>query len=240
MTDEERKAKLATLASLLAMAEGKANKAEAMNAIDMLQARAEKFGFTMEEIRNGLASRDDNFKTASMYSGEKQYGFVDQFLWKTIANFCNVLVGVGVDGDGDLTLRYFGTDADVELAKWLRATIKAAMALEWGVYRDFVMAKGVNVKVEMQSFHRGLADEMRERMDVQREKVSSGRNEIIVATMALVVQKARDAGFAEAVSGRGRSMAMSEGAYGAGRQAGARVNIGRGVAGGGAKMIGNY
>lgn len=238
MTDDERKKKLATLASLLAMAEGKANKAEAMNAIDKLQERAARFGFTMEEIRNGLAARDDNFKTASMYSGEKQYGFVDQFLWKTIAEFCNVLVGVGVDSDGDLTLRYFGTDADVELAKWLRATIKAAMALEWGVYRDFVMAKGSNIPQEMRGFHRGLADELRERMEVKRKVVPSERNEIIVATMALVVQKARETGFAEAVAGKGRAYNMSEAAYGAGRQAGARVNIGRGVAGGGAKMIG--
>ena len=239
MTDEERKKKLATLASLLAMAEGKANKAEAMNAIDKLQERAARFGFTMEEIRNGLAARDDNFKTASMYSGEKQYGFVDQYLWKTIANFCNVLVGVGVDSDGDLTLRYFGAEADVELAKWLRATIKSAMMLEWGVYRDFVMPKGGNIKHEMTGFHRGLADELRERMEVQRKIVPSERNAIILATMALVVQKAQETGFAEAVAGRGRSQTVSEAAYGAGRMAGARVNLGRGVAGGGAKMIGN-
>lgn len=239
MTDDERKKKLATLASLLAMAEGKANKAEAMNAIDKLQERAARFGFTMEEIRSGLAARDDNFKKTSMYSGETQYGYVDRFLWKTIAEFCNVLVGVGVDSDGDLTLQHFGTEADVELAKWLRATIKAAMAFEWGVYRDFVMPKGGSVRAEIEGFHRGIADELRERMEVQRKVVPSDRNEIIVATMALVQQKARDTGFAEAVAGRGRAVNMSEGAYGAGRQAGARVNIGRGVAGGGAKMIGN-
>jgi len=238
MTDDERKKKLATLASLLAMAEGKANEAEAMNAIDQLQARAARFGFTMEEIRSGMAARDDNFKTASMYSGEKNYGFVDQFLWKTIAEFCNVLVGVGVDSDGDLTLRYFGTDADVELAKWLRATIKAAMAFEWSVYRDFVMPKGSNVSHEIQGFHRGVAANMRERMEVQRKIVPSERNEIIVATMALVRQKAQDTGFAEAVAGYGRAKTMSDGAYNAGRMAGARINIGRGVAGGGAKMIG--
>ena len=237
--DADRKKKLDKLAKLLALANNNPNKAEAMAAIAKLTALREEYGFTDADIENGRMASEGIFTERSAYSGEKDFGFCDRFLWKSIADFCGVMVGVGTDEDGDLTIRFYGLDSDVDLAFWLRNQIKAAMAFEWGIYRDFVMGPKERVSVAMPNFHMGFAEEMRERMSVVRvkEQAASGRNEIMLKSMEIVRAKARDAGFTEAVGGRRSTGAGDASAYSAGRDAGGRVNMGRAVTGGGAKMI---
>lgn len=221
--------------------ENGASKAEAMAAIDTFHKRMARFGFTLEEIESGEAAEAINCYEKSVYSGEGRFSYVDKYLWKTIAKFVGVLVGTGVDEDGDWTIRYYGQDAYVEEALRLRAMIKAAMAHEWEVHRDFVHSKG-DLRTVKTSFHLGIADEVRERMEVRQHAHEASQDTsgtaIILKTWDIVVQKAKDAGFQEAVGGRGRSVQIDQSAYGAGRMAGARINLGRGVGGGSVKMIG--
>lgn len=228
MTDRERK--LDKLRKLLALATNNPNKAEALAAIAKLHKRATEFGLTLDQIKSSAAATND-YGSRSEYSGEKQFGYVDRFLWRAIAAFCCCKVGVGRDADGDLTIVYFGHEVDVELAFWLRGTIRSAMAFEWGIYRDFVLPKGADLTTAMRSFHEGLAGEMINRMEaVDRGTPTTGRD-LIVAKQALVETKAAEAGFQEAKGGRSYARKVDSAAFGAGASAGRRIDIGRGVSG---------
>lgn len=231
--------KLAKLRKLLSLANNNPNKAEALAAVEKARAYAATYGLTMAEAE---ATKDfADFGKRSAYSGEKQFGFVDRYLWKSIANFCRCKVGTETDEDGDLCIVYFGHDVDVELAHWLRGTIKAAMAFEWGVYRDFVM-QGGNVANQMTSFHMGMARELSDRMarveDADHKAETSESRALVVKKWELVNAAAEAAGFMEARGSRGRSVNVDGGAYDAGAAAGRRVDIGRGVSGRATKMIG--
>lgn len=239
--DEERKARLETLRKILALANhANTNKALAMAAIEKARKYAADYGLTLAEAEK--LNDFSEFGAQAAYSGSKQYGFVDRCLWKTIAEFCRVKVGVGTDKDGDLTISFFGHNADVMLAHWLRDTIKAAMAFEWGVYRDFVMEKGSNLPNKMTSFHMGMANELRSRMArvSSEDTATSDSCALVVKKWALVNAAAEAAGFKEAREGRGRSVNVDTSAYNSGCDAGRRVDIGRGVAARASKMIGQY
>lgn len=241
MTDSEKRKHREKLHKLLALATGNTNKAEAMAAVEKARRYAAEYGLSLAEAEATKDFRD--YREKAVYSGEKQFAFVDQYLWRTIANFCRCKVGTGRDEDGDLTIVFFGHDVDVELAHWLRATIRAAMAFEWQIYRDFVMGKGESVARAMTSFHMGMARELSDRMAVVENKDhfegTSDSRALVVKKWELVNAAASAMGFQEAKGGRGRSVNIDGEAYGAGQSAGRRVDIGRGVGGnGGAKMIG--
>jgi plasmid maintenance system killer protein len=239
MTDKEKANRLSKLRKLLDLAGNNPSKEEALAAVEKARAYAETYGLSLAEAN---AAQDfDDYGSRDAYSGEKNYGYVDRYLWKTIANFCRCKVNAGRDEDNDLTIIFFGHHVDVELAHWLRGTIRAAMAHEWSIYRDFIATDAEKRKLvnTMDSFHLGFANELRERMKVvDAAPMSSDSRALVVKKWELVEAAAKRAGFVEAQGGRGRSVNVNSSAYGAGASAGRRVDSGRGVSGGGVRMIG--
>lgn len=225
MTDKERK--LDKLRKLHALASNNPNEKEAEAAIAKLRALQVEYGLTREDIESG-SEETKAFGSKAKFSGEKNFGWCDRFLWRDIARFTSTLVGTGRDEDGDLTLIYFGHEVDVELAWWLRDTIKAAMAFHWGVHRDFVL-NGKFKAEDVRAFHIAMASRLRERMAVAVRTAPPTGQSLIVLKDALVRQKGLEAGFQEARGGRGYSADTNSASYRAGYEAGGYVNIGRSV-----------
>lgn len=237
MDMNERKKRLKKLRKILNLAQGNVNKAEALASISKAMAYAAQYGLSLAEAED---MKDfSEYGKRSAYSGTKNYGYVDRYLWKDIAKFCHCKVGVEMDEDGDHCIVFFGHEADVDIAFWLRGNIRAAMKFEYEIYRDFVASgrQGVDAR---DSFHLGFANEVRERMGVvDAAPKTSDSTALVVKKWEIVNAAAKEAGFVEAQGSAGRRVNHDGNAYAAGSAAGRRVNLGRGVSGNGSvKMIG--
>lgn len=240
------------LRKLLALADGTANEAEAMAALQKAQDYAATYGLSLDDIRNSTEESRDFVTTDPLYSGRsgnakkwRNWTICDWHLWKPLSEFCGVKVRVAVDADGDNALQYFGHSADVDLVIYLRKNINKAFNMEWEVYRDFVLDERVRLSTAkldtaMYSFTLGMADRLRERMTALRKEQTAipAGNELIVLKGALVEKKANEVGFQEHRGSAGAARSVDGAAWAAGRDSGDRVAFGRGVSGNGVKMIG--
>lgn len=243
MTSNEKR--LDKLRKLLALATKNPNEAEAAAAIDMLRERATAYGLTLDDIKNASEATTEFRQSEDMFSAERGWAWCDRFLWEAMAVFTCTKAGFAVDGDGDKVIRFYGHEVDVELAVWLRNTIKAAMAFEWSIYRDFVWSETPKrtrpgLSTAIFSFHKEMAARLKERMEqaVRTSEADPAGTALVVQKNALVEQKAALAGFVGAKWGTGKARAFDERAGAAGRQAGGRVDLGRSVGTGGVRMIG--
>ena len=236
MNDKKEK-----LRKLLNLAKGTANEAEALAAMEKALAYADMYGLSLDDIRSE-SDESKQYRSSKVWSGTRDYHPVDKFLAKTISVFTGTVLGdIHTDADGDIMLSFFGHDADVDLAIWLRDTIRQAMDTDWGVYRDFVWRKqrGESVVSVKLSFMQAMSVRLKERMTVLKEKheASPTGRELVVVKNALLIQRIQEHGFNPAAYTRGRNYDTHAGAKAAGYSAGGRVNIGRGVTGSSARQI---
>lgn len=234
MTTTERDAKLDKARKLRRKAASTTSEAEAMACIAIVRKLQAECGLTLEEIeREDEFTSAAHFQTAEFYSGDNAWNHVDMNLAFVIAEFCRVKVGTKFKNNGvkntEYFLQFFGHEADVENASWLRETIKAAMLFEWEIYRDFVMPKGSDQRVARRSFSMGMAGRLRQRMEEAKRDDDEESTALTIRVNALVEQRAKEAGFTEAKGARRTVRTHDAGAYASGQDAGSRVNIGRGV-----------
>ena len=255
-----KESKIEKLKKLLVLASGNANEAEAMAALAKAQEYAATYGLNIDNIKTeeGLkAARKGYGKSSSIFSGfggntdsRLQFAPVDALLWKDIARFCDVMIGVTKDSDGDNCIEYYGQEADVELAIYLRATIAKAMDFEWSVhemlldneYRPNMQTSTRNMQAAMNkvfvlkhSFWQGMADRLRERMMFLHRQRTEAATEgsdsraLMVVKEKMLAERAKEDGFRSAVGARGQHHAVDSAMYATGHQRGGAVDLGRGV-----------
>ncbi len=237
MTDKERDAKLEAARNLRKKATSTTSEAEAMACIALVRKLQAKYGLTLDEIEaESEATSRDHFKDSGMYSGEGAWNHVDMNLTFDIGRFCRVKVGTefrptsnGGKRTTEYFIHYFGHEADVENAVWLRENVKAAMLFEWEIYRDFVMKPGTDRVIARRSFCMGMSERIRQRIAVAEQDDDDDCTALTIRVNALVEKRAQEVGFVEAQGAARRRTKADMSAYGAGQAAGGRVDIGRGV-----------
>lgn len=238
--DLTRAEKIERVRSLMAMAKGRANEAEAMAALGKAQKLASDYGLSQSDIEKNGAAAHDFVKSDPMFSGLRGAGddaftMCDMTLWDAVAKFCYVKVGQNLSVDGkDNQFIYFGYSIDVEIAKALRFTINGAMNDEWMVYRDLfskhIRTEANDAKAKW-SFGQEMGRRIRQRMqeirqwEREEEKASGLSTSLVVSKEGLLALRAKEAGFKEIVPGYGKARAHDYSAAMAGRDAGNRVKL---------------
>jgi RNase P subunit RPR2 len=250
MADDYKK-RLAQLRALYRMstaAVDKHSRNEAMNAIDQIHERAKKFGISMKEIMAG-DDLSDRYVEEAKFSGSKNTGMLDRYLWRTIARFCSCQVRIFIDEDNDVMISYFGEAADVENAHWLRANLRAVSDFDWKVHYDFVVMGGDAPKPDkaelrdiINTFYQKFGNEVKRRMDLAVRRDTPTGRDLVSMKDALVVQMADKVDengkrrFTESQGTSNRQFNHSSAAA-AGTASGERADLGRGIGNRGVKMI---
>jgi hypothetical protein len=233
LTTEQRAAKLESARALRRKAASTTSEAEAMNCIALMRKLQKSCGLTLDEIEaDGAAVSSEHFTKATMQSGSGHWNHVDMNMAFDIAEFCHVKVGTIypiVNNVKEYHLAFFGYEADVDNATWLRETIKAAMLWEWEVYRDFSMPPGTYQSTARRVFSRNMAARLRERMQREKDADDAATTALTLRVNSLVAQRAKEVGFVEAKASYRTTTDRNDHAAMAGRMAGDRVDMGRGV-----------
>jgi len=140
---------------------------------------------------------------------------------------------------------FFGHDADLELASYLRDMFKIALENDWQAKKVSLVISGrpFDMRAERQSFCRGFCDKVRDRLEAYNgmRKPTTG-TDLVEVKQALLVRRwdefAKERNIhLEHQYGRPYT-SHSASAYAAGQEAGARVSINDRSMGGSAKRIG--
>lgn len=259
--DTAAAAKLEKLRKLLALAAAQsgATEAEALGALAKAQEYATTHGLSIEEANSKTFKASDHYSASGpLFSSTHHADYyrslcpADAYLWMAIRKFCGVYVRLTKDSDGDNAIEYFGHEADVELAMFLRLTMNKAMFAGWGALQytlpsdarpDWATTAAERKRTEAKqyemrhAFFLGFADTVRTRMqwliDTRNEHVSPSVGTALVAIKdSLIKAEAAKIGFYDAIGVHGKHRPVDSETYGAGKQHGHSVDLGRGVGGG--------
>lgn len=231
---------------LFALHKSEKNEAAALAALEKAMEYAARHGVSLEDIANH--TEESEKVTASKdfsVGGDKHIHPIDRFMLKAIADFCGVVLRRPfLDPIVNIQVSSFvGHEASVELAYWLRFTIRDVADELWSWYRlmncqNYSETQMFNAR---EDYFKGMATRLRQRMAELQIKhpivETPTSNALIVKKYEIIHNYMKDQGMSPAdyVTGRGpRSMKHA----GAGYTAGNAVGLGRGVGQGGAKQIG--
>lgn len=199
---------------------------------------AQQHGLSFEDIDNETAEADC-FVQREEFSGTAHLHPVDTLMSQNIADFtaCKVYRKGPRQGLKEHQVVFFGHEADVELAHFIRSQCISALDFGWDIHRRFVMSEGQDIRVARQSYCKGFAKAISDKMSAYKRKASreaaqvgDGRS-LMVLKAELTERKFAELGMVlRRRSGRSRSYGHSHDAFGAGREQGRSVNIGRGMA----------
>lgn len=220
------------LRSLLAKAgDAGSTEAEAHEALTMAMAYAEKYGLSIEDVNAEDVSETFKSSDPQFSTHGKGFDMVDKFCTTVIAQFMNVKVWRTLDSDGDSMIVFFGNDAQVELATYIRRVIRRAMAFEWKAQKFAGLPKGVSVSEFKLSFHLGMGNGFNSRMTTrlhEQQATETGR-ELIVAKEARLEAEFAKLNMALGKASSGRRFQVNGEAYANGKEASNRHDFMRGV-----------
>jgi hypothetical protein len=229
-----------TIAALLRKANcAGATKEEAFAAMQLALKLANKEGLSLKDIQENNDEANAFGKT-SVRSGKDHLHPVDVLLAVHIGTFTCCKAWRGTQSDGHY-VHFYGHDADVELAQYIRNMVIGALENGWLVRKMQVTLQGgaVHMKSERQSFVRGFCDEVKEKLlAYSMMRAPTTGTDLVVVKNALLVRKwdqyTKDNGMHLGPSHGRAKIHTSGAAYAAGRVAGANVVINDRAAGGAA------
>ncbi len=233
-----------TIAALLRKANNPAaSKAEAFAAMQLAVRLANKEGLSLADIEKD--GDEANAYGKREFASEKDHLHpVDLLIGRNIGEFtCCKVYRTAKAGKHHIV--FFGHDADVELASYLRSMFMAALENDWRAKKTQLAISGrrYDARAERQSFVRGFCDELRERLleYAGMRKPATGTDLVVVKNALLIrrwEQYAKDNGIHLGQTGGRAYVSHSASAYADGRASGARVSINDRTMGGSVKLIG--
>lgn len=231
------------IAALIAKAKDKAcTEAEAINTMRLAQKLADKHGLSLRDIENaakagealqfsetGVASYpSDESKRHEIDLSYNRHGMFERSLSTNIGEYC----GARFYREGTRSF-FFGLDADVELAHYLRYTLRRTMDYEFHIFMKYSLEG--KIRGARATFMQNFAYAMTGRLAAftrEAEKASGGASTaLVIRKTELVEQELNNRGYSFS-SGRASAQGNHADAAAAGADAGRRANVGRGMAGG--------
>lgn len=208
--------------------ENGAMEAEAIAALEMAAKLMAKYGVTEEELRGVEFKRD--MKSGTYRDGIKNQDAASKLCGMTISAFCEVKCWWDI---GTSSLKFFGLNADVEMAEFLIALVSGSMKRSW---KDYLAAGDYNRSVSHHkrywSFHYGFAErinsKLRELIDARSPRDKSTGTDLIIMKNDLV-ERAMSEMLPDLNLKRTkrRGTKINENAYRQGQIAGDKVNLSR-------------
>ena len=208
--------------------ENGATEAEAIAALEMAAKLMSKYGVTEEELRGVEFKRD--MKSGTYSDGIKNQDAASKLCASTISAFCEVKCWWST---GTSSLKFFGLNADVEMAEFLIALVSGSMKRSW---KDYLAAgdydRSVSHHRRYWSFHYGFAErintKLRELIDARSPRDKTTGTDLIIMKSELVVRAMSemlpDLNLRRTTS-RGTKLNRSD--YVQGQMAGDKVNLSR-------------
>lgn len=219
--------------------ESGAGESEANAAMAMAQKLMDEYGVTLEEIQK--AEKTDGFSEKKIQEGRKNLHEVDLYgISSAIAHFTDTTVFKSKARGQDATLVFFGYNADVELAEYIREVCKRAMETEWGMFVNGNELTG-HKRRHRKNFMIGMSERISKRLRELKEShtESTAGTDLIVLKNQLVIQALNERNVN--IRKNNRKVTYNEGAaFDAGQDAGDRVRFHKNVKDGttaGPKMI---
>jgi hypothetical protein len=238
-------------ALLMKAADAAASPAEAEGAMRAAQKLMAKYQVSEKDL--GALSGDDYRFADRVGAKHKTKGWylhpVDKYCAVTVGKFCGVVPFTSKGDSGELTLRMFGMDSDVELAGWMLTAFKQQFEADWERYKRFQMESKrlIDVREARLSFARGFTSAVCERLEkwmfreVDKSPVGgSDGTSLVIKKRDLAMDELRNRGIilGRASRGHGGRASTDTMAAGAGYNSGAAANVGRATAGTSTIMIG--
>jgi hypothetical protein len=215
-----------------------ATEAEAEAAMRLAQKLMAKYQVTEADLDKG-GNAFKEYDRESKWSAKKNERYlhpIERYCAVIVGRFCGVKPYTAADNDGNLVLRLFGLDSDVELANWMLTAFIQQFETDWEIYKNFQLGtkRLVTIKDARKSFAHGFTQAINKRLEdwMFRKCDNVEQNDgtaLVVRKLDLVEQKLRESGvFLSAGRHRGDAGSNS-GARSAGFMAGSRAETGRGV-----------
>jgi len=234
------------LALLAKASDQAASESEAAACMAMARKLMEQYSISENDLKNVTS---DSFREASWKVKQTRHGNaphpVDLKLGGIIAKFCGCRAWLHNNSDGSQEVKFFGLEADVALAEWLRLTLVTTFDENWETYkkvqRDTRRLK--TLPQARQSFTIGFADAIAGRLEkwMLPEKPDSveakEKNALVVKKYDLVTEELAKRGIKLKVRRSANVGAFDSGAFGAGGVAGNSATVGRGVGNGGTLLL---
>jgi len=142
-----------------------ASEAEAETAMAMARKLMDKFDVTEEDIkRMGEAAFTTVYQEGRTTKFGTAFHPVDKYLGVYIGLFCGCKTWINRQAEGPDRVVYFGVDSDVEFAMHLRGAWMKHFDVQWEIFSSDVR-RVKDRAAARQSFSRGFAMEMRNRLD---------------------------------------------------------------------------
>lgn len=220
-----------TIRALRRKAEDQAStEAEVMEAIAIAEKLMEKHQITEAQLVRIVAT--EGMRQGDHANKLKTRHPINKYCITVIAAFCEVKGWWDPNG---MQAKFFGFEADVEMAEYLIDMIRACMERTWKFYLKDNPIPTRSRHTEYWSFHLGFSNRIRIRMneiiEARTPVVMSSGTDLIVKKMEVVeVGFKTELGFALKM-GRKSNVRLQSGAYGQGQDAGDNVNLNRPVEG---------
>jgi len=231
----------AKIKALLAMnIENGASENEAMTAMAKVGELLQQYNLSMTDIselhEEGCIS--DFFATGSKHSG------VEVDIGVMVAQFTSTKIWMS--RGNEITLQFFGTESDIDLAKYIINVVKNAFDTEYSKFKasEMYVTYTGHRRVLNTSFRRGFANRINDRikeMIAENNKAytaSTGTALVIVEKSKFVEEEFAKLNMKLRSATRYQRRAVNGNAYNAGGAAGNKVNLNRPVGGSASKMIG--
>lgn len=208
---------------------------EAMAAMEAAVRLSEKYGVSLDDLDDETVISEYAYQSRE---GKTYRHEVDAMLSRTLGKLTGTIT-LNMGGSDRVT---YGTDADIELAMFIRKTLIGSLEREWNIYKTWVHQGPM--KGARGSFARAYCERVRERMNamIGHVRVAETHNALVVRKEGLIDTHLK-AKFGYGLDQMG-SVGFGGSSYNAqaaaaGRAAGNAVNMGRGVSQGVAGLIGN-
>jgi hypothetical protein len=222
--------------------EAGATENEANNAFKIAQKLMQEHGITLEEIKKQKSVNTD-FSEKKINEGRNNLHEVDLYgISKAIAKFTDTTIYKQKRVNEDATVVFFGYNADVELAEYIREVCKRAMETEWKMFSSTANLVG-HKRRHRKNFMIGMSHRVAKRLEeMKSDHVQTTGTELVVLKNQMVVQALNDHNVRIRKKSSRTVYYDQNNAYVAGQQAGNNVQFNKKVtegATGGQAMIAN-
>ena len=141
-----------------------ATEAEALTSLNMAMKLSEQYGVNLADLENEQNKIEFSSYCTSSNAGKAWLHEVDNLLGNPISNFCDVKASRSwPNAVEDATITFFGLEADVLLATFVRDRLKATMDYEWGLWKRYEMEGKLTASMRV-SFMKGFSQRITSRM----------------------------------------------------------------------------
>lgn len=204
--------------------------AEVMEAIAQAEKLMAKHQITEEQLEKITAT--EGMRQGSHDNRLKTRHPINKYCITVISAFCEVK---GWWDPNDMKAKFYGFEADVEMAEYLISMIRGCMERTWKQYLKDNPIPTRSRHTEFWSFHLGFSNRVRLRMtdiiEARIPVIMSSGTDLVVKKLEIVEKGFQTALGFRLKMGKKSNIRMQSGAFGQGQKAGDKVNFNRPVEG---------